>query len=113
MLNAIRSLPVACQSTRPLYCVAVLVDGLMVCTNAMSGIPSRPPPTPNGLAAAPNVGSCVPRPPLIGEPMSRPCEPPAPTSAQETGFGSPACAQVIGIMWLFAGPSPGNGSKVL
>jgi len=33
----------------------------------MSGTPSRPPPTPNGVAAVPKVGSGVPRPAFIGE----------------------------------------------
>src|ERR1700722_10015901 len=79
----------------------------------MSGIPSRPPPTPNGVAAAPKVGSCGPRAPTAGEPMSRPEEPFGPIAAHDAGLGSPACAQVIGMMWLITVPSPGNDSSVL
>src|ERR1700747_1717815 len=78
----------------------------------MSGIPSRPPPTPNGAAVVPNVGSFAPNGPTIGDPMSNPDAPPGPTGAHDPAFGSPAWAHVIGMMWLIAVPSPGNVNNV-
>src|ERR1700751_1201115 len=80
----------------------------------MSGIPSRPPPIPNGVAALPKVGSKVPRGwPFIGEPMSKPWEPPEPTGLQSTPVVSPACSQLLGIMVLKDVPSPGKERRLL
>src|SRR6202035_4697493 len=73
----------------------------------------RPLPTPNGVAAVPKVGSCVPNPVVSGEPMSSPEEPPGPISWQDPGVVRPACAQVIGIIRLMAVPSPGKVSSLL
>src|ERR1700732_3275821 len=79
----------------------------------MSGTPSRPPPTPNGVAAVPKVESRVPRPALIGEPTSNPWEPLAPMGLQSTPVLKPACSQVLGIIVLKTVPSPAKVNSLL
>src|SRR5437588_9346446 len=75
-------------------------------------MPSRPPPTPKGVAGVPKVGSGVPNAAAIGEPTSSPCEPLAPMGLQSTPVVKPACSQVLGMIVLKAVPSPGNDNKV-
>src|SRR6266853_5109100 len=76
----------------------------------MSGTPSKPPPTPNGVAAVPKVGSGVPRPAFIGEPTSNPWEP---RGLQSTPVLKPASSQVLGIIVLKTVPSPGKDNRLL
>src|ERR1700693_2358702 len=77
----------------------------------MSGVPSRPPPTPKGGPGAPKVGSFVPKAPLMGEPMSSPWEPLAPIALQPTPCVSPANEQGSGMILEMEVPSPGKVSK--
>src|SRR5205807_9767981 len=65
----------------------------LVTTSKMSGMPSKPPPTSEGVPDAPNVGSGVPSGAVIGEPTSSP-----PLTSAHCVEGSPTWAQVVGIM---------------
>src|SRR5215469_5129101 len=65
------SLLVAFASIRPLYCDSVTVLGFTVLRNAISGMPSRPDPTP-GDDVPVHEGSCVPKAVFKGEPRSSP-----------------------------------------
>src|SRR5579859_6053540 len=99
-----RSLSVTSASRRPLYWAFEEVVVLEVMKFAMSATPSRPLPTP-GLLGLTQLRSCLPKPVVKGEPISRPWPG---IVLQLTPSDRPALAQVEGLIPVLTTPEPGK-----
>src|SRR5579859_1076355 len=99
-----RSLPVTSASRRPLYWAFEEVVVLEVMKFAMSATPSRPLPRP-GLLGLTQLRSCLPKPVVKGEPISRPWPG---IVLQLTPSDRPALAHVEGLIPVLTTLEPGK-----